>query len=114
MTTYLNASAPPRCPRSTQYVLITARFTNENAARAPKEIIEETVARLMNRAVSPNRPTIRLAVTGVRYLRCRRKNSGRGRLPSRPMAKRIRDTLAWLAIAHANAPATWAAVKNEV
>ena len=86
--------------------MITARFTNENAASAPKEIIDDTVARLMNSAVRPKKPTSTLPVTGVRKRGCRRKKIGRGRLPSRPIANRIRETLACDAIAHANAPAT--------
>src|SRR4051812_16910215 len=99
-------AAADRSPRSITYVLITARLTNENAASAPKLIIEDTVARLMNSAVRPNRPTTRFAVTGVRYVGCRRAKNPLGRLPSRPMANRMRATEAWLAIAHANAPAT--------
>ena len=61
----------------------------------------------MNSAERPNAPTMRLAVTGVRYFGSEaREDRARGRLPSRPMAKRMRDTLAWLAIAQAKHPAT--------
>ena len=42
--------------------MITERFTNENAASAPKLIIDDTVVRLMKSAVSPNTPT-----TSVRH-----------------------------------------------
>ena len=86
--------------------MITARFTNENAASAPNEIIDATVLRLMNSAVRPNTPTTTFATTGVRYRGCRRANTGFGRLPSRPIANRIRETLAWLAIAQAKQAAT--------
>ena len=83
---YLTMAAGDRSPRSITYVLITARLTNENAASAPKLIIEDTVVRLMTRAVSPIAPTRTLPTTGVRKRGCSQPNTGRGRLPSRPMA----------------------------
>jgi hypothetical protein len=47
-----------------------------------------------------------VATTGVQDSGCRRAKTERAREPSRPIANRMRDTLARLAIAHAKQPAT--------
>ena len=84
---------------------MTDRLTKENATRAPKLIIAAASSRLMNSATNETAPTTRMARTGVRKRTLSCPKTRRGRTPSRPMAYRIRDTLACEAMAEAKHPA---------
>ena len=86
--------------------MITARLTAENATSAPKLIIDARVVRSITTASSEISDTRTIAVVGVLYRAESTPNTRRGKIPSRPMLKRMRDTEACEASADPAAPAT--------
>ena len=92
--------------------MITDRLTAENATSAPKLTSAINTVRSIHSATSEITDTTRMANTGVAKRADTYPNTLRGRIPSRPIANRIRDTDACDVSADPTHPATYAAVKN--
>ncbi len=92
--------------------MITDRLTAENATSAPKLTSAISTVRSIHSASSEITDTTRIANVGVAKRTETWPNTLRGRIPSRPIANRIRDTDACDVSADPMQPATYAAVKN--
>ena len=105
-TRELSIARPPRCFSSMTKCLMTERLTAENAMSAPKLTISEMKVRSTASASSETTATASVARTGVWKRGESRPKKPFGSTPSRPMAKRMRETDACEVRAEPQAPAT--------